>query len=108
MENCQTHDSHAHQHAADCGHERIQVQGKEAFVHDGHLHSGHAGHWDETTIAVTAENPADCKPTPCDASHTAGTHVPHGDHQDVLIGGRLHHDHDGHCDDHGAVTVLKG
>jgi hypothetical protein len=25
---------------------------------------------------------------------------------DYLVDGRLHHVHDGHCDDHGPVTVL--
>jgi hypothetical protein len=32
--------------------------------------------------------------------------VPHGDHHDYLIDGRLHHPHGDHCDDHGPVTVL--
>jgi hypothetical protein len=31
--------------------------------------------------------------------------VPHGDHVDYLVGGRLHHPHGDHCDDHGAVQV---
>jgi hypothetical protein len=29
--------------------------------------------------------------------------VPHGDHVDYLVGGHLHHPHDGHCDDHGPM-----
>jgi hypothetical protein len=32
--------------------------------------------------------------------------LPHGDHVDYLVGGRLHHPHEGHCDDHGPVDVL--
>jgi hypothetical protein len=43
----------------------------------------------------------------------AGTHgpgcgheaVPHGDHVDYLVSGHLHHPHDGHCDDHGALEL---
>jgi hypothetical protein len=31
--------------------------------------------------------------------------VPHGDHVDYLVGGHLHHAHNGHCDHHGAVSV---
>jgi len=31
--------------------------------------------------------------------------VPHGDHVDYLVDGHLHHPHDGHCDDHGAVSL---
>ncbi|WP_192881783.1 hypothetical protein [Haemophilus haemolyticus] len=33
--------------------------------------------------------------------------VPHGDHIDYLVNGRLHHQHGDHCDDHGAVSVVK-
>jgi hypothetical protein len=32
--------------------------------------------------------------------------VPHGDHTCYLVDGRLHHPHDGHCDDHGPVNVV--
>jgi hypothetical protein len=31
--------------------------------------------------------------------------VPHGDHVDYLVDGHLHHAHDGHCDDHGALQT---
>jgi hypothetical protein len=31
--------------------------------------------------------------------------VPHGDHVDYLVDGRLHHPHDDHCDDHGPVAL---
>ncbi|HHS0832622.1 TPA: hypothetical protein ACTDMQ_004466 [Salmonella enterica subsp. enterica serovar Muenchen] len=33
--------------------------------------------------------------------------VPHGNHIDYLVDGRLHHPHGDHCDDHGLVDVLK-
>jgi hypothetical protein len=31
--------------------------------------------------------------------------VPHGEHTDYLVDGRLHHPHDGHCDDHGGIEL---
>jgi hypothetical protein len=31
--------------------------------------------------------------------------IPHGDHTDYVVAGRLHQQHDGHCDDHGRVTA---
>src|SRR5580704_10925438 len=31
--------------------------------------------------------------------------VPHGDHIDYLVNGRLHHPHGDHCDDHGPVQL---
>ncbi len=32
--------------------------------------------------------------------------IQHGDHVDYLVNGRLHHPHNGHCDDHGLLTVV--
>ena len=34
--------------------------------------------------------------------------VPHGNHIDFLVNGRLHHPHGDHCDDHGPVEVVQG
>ncbi|HEY7202034.1 MAG TPA: hypothetical protein VIC57_17565 [Candidatus Dormibacteraeota bacterium] len=31
--------------------------------------------------------------------------VTHGDHVDYVVGGHLHHPHDGHCDHHGEVEA---
>jgi hypothetical protein len=31
--------------------------------------------------------------------------VPHGDHIDYLVGGRLHHPHGDHVDDHGPLSL---
>ena len=31
--------------------------------------------------------------------------VPHGDQIDYLVNGRIHHPHNGHCDDHGPLTL---
>jgi hypothetical protein len=32
--------------------------------------------------------------------------VPHGDHFHYLVNGRLHHVHNGHCNDHGPVEMI--
>ena len=32
--------------------------------------------------------------------------VPHGDHVDYIVNGRLHHQHGDHCDDHGPVEIV--
>lgn len=50
---------------------------------------------------------------PCsghDAAHVHGPGcgheaVPHGDHVDYLVDGRLHHPHGDHCDDHGKLEL---
>jgi hypothetical protein len=85
------HDEHGHVHSEHCGHTRVR----------------HDGHYDEHVLEVSAANPADCAPTPCGCDHAGCGHekVPHGDHTDYLVGGRLHHPHGDHCDDHGPVEL---
>ncbi len=102
------HDGHGHQHSEHCGHTRIQHDGHVDYLHDGHLHSPHDGHYDEHVLAVDSTNPADCAPVACHCRHEDCGHeqVPHGDHQDYLVNGRLHHRHGDHCDDHGPVRVV--
>jgi hypothetical protein len=100
-----THESHPHQHDPACGHPRVTWLDKEAFLHDGHLHRAHGGHWDETTVEVSAANPDECHPTPCVDDHQTFPAVPHGEHVDHIVNGRLHHMHGGHCDDHGEVHI---
>lgn len=105
---CQQHTAHGHQHSEHCGHTRIQHNGHVDYLHDGHLHHAHDGHYDEHSIAVSEVNPAACVPVTCACQHEECGHekVPHGDHYDYLVDGRLHHKHGDHCDDHGPVTVL--
>lgn len=113
---CNTHDEHTHEHGKDCGHTAIQHDGHVDYLHDGHLHHLHDGHVDEHRIAVGDANPAGCTP-----NHDCGAHdgehahgpgcgheaVPHGDHVDYLVDGHLHHPCDGHCDNHGALTLAS-
>ncbi len=102
------HAEHSHQHHAGCGHTRILHDGHVDFLHDGHLHSPHDGHYDEHIIAVSSTNPDVCDLVACSCDHEGCGHqkVPHGDHFDFLVDGRLHHKHGDHCDDHGPVTVV--
>jgi hypothetical protein len=58
---------------------------------------------------------SDSMPTGCshdcsdhDLAHEHGpscghTAVKHGDHVDYVVGGHLHHPHQGHCDTHGEI-----
>ncbi len=102
------HDNHKHVHSEQCGHTRIRHDGHVDYLHDGCLHSAHDGHYDEHVLAVNATNPDHCAPTACQCKHEGCGHekVPHGDHFDYLVNGRLHHPHGDHCDDHGPVTVV--
>ena len=67
-------------------------------------------HVDEHVIAISATNSMHCTPEIRCSGHEHGPNcgheaVPHGDHIDYLVNGRLHHPHGDHCDDHGPVQL---
>jgi hypothetical protein len=101
--------NHVHKHGPNCGHTALRHDGHVDYLHDGHLHHMHDDHVDEHVIAVNATNPVQCTPeTRCSHKHGPGCGheaVPHGDHVDYLVNGRLHHPHGEHCDDHGPVSL---
>ncbi len=104
----QTHADHSHAHDTDCGHTRIEHNGHVDYLHDGHLHFAHEDHYDEHALEVSQQNPDACAPVDCACGHDGCEHqtVPHGNHTDYLVNGRLHHRHGDHCDDHGPVRVV--
>lgn len=108
------HDGHAHEHGEGCGHVGVKHEGHVDYLHDGHMHHKCEHGVEEHTLSVSATNPSDCTPSHAcgahDAAHRHGpscghTAVPHGDHVDYLVNGHLHHPHDSHCDDHGALET---
>jgi hypothetical protein len=109
----ESHAGHTHQHGEGCGHTMVRHDGHSDYLHDGHLHHPHEDHVDEHRVAVSAQNPEACTPGfhaghasnhqhGSDCGHEA---VPHGDHTDYLVAGRLHHAHGDHCDDHGVIQT---
>jgi len=107
---CNTHSNHTHAHGKDCGHTAVLHEGHVDYLHDGHLHHVHGDHVDEHVIAVNAANPDGCADNLDCGTHVHGPAcgheaVPHGNHVDYLVDGRLHHVHGRHCDDHGALTL---
>jgi hypothetical protein len=105
------HPNHTHQHGPDCGHTAVRHDGHVDYLHDGHLHHIHGDHVDEHVLPVTGSNPVHCTPqTRCSHEHgpSCGHEtVPHADHVDYLVNGRLHHPHGEHCDDHGSVQLVN-
>ncbi len=106
------HQGHDHKHGKGCGHTGIVHEGHVDYLHDGHLHHQNGDKVEEHVLPVTASNPGECTPAhTCDGHDKAHKHgprcghetVPHGDHNDYLVGGHLHHPHGDHCDDHGPV-----
>jgi len=94
----------------------VAHEGHIDYLHDGHLHHQDAdGVVVEHQLEVSDANPDCCTSGKSAAAHEAGhVHgpgcghpaVPHGDHVDYLVDGRLHHPHEGHCDDHGPVALV--
>lgn len=107
-----THSHPEHTHGPNCGHTAIRHSTHIDYIHDGHLHHPHSDHCDEHVIEVSEKNPDSCVPIHGCDGHTHGPGcgheaVPHGDHVDYIVDGRLHHAHNGHCDDHGPVEIVK-
>ncbi len=115
MTKCNIHEGHDHTHGPGCGHTAIKHDDHVDYLHDGHLHHPHGDHVDEHTIEVSDKNPDGCTSGGAGVSGHEEGHVhgpgcgheavPHGDHVDYLVDGRLHHQHDGHCDDHGPIEL---
>jgi hypothetical protein len=109
------HSQHTHQHGPGCGHTGIRHGDHIDYVHDGHLHHAGGGRVYEHRLEVADGDPQSCTPGFRGAHESGHQHglgcgheaVPHGDHTDYIVEGRLHHTHDDHCDDHGAVTVVQ-
>lgn len=102
-------EKHKHFHSIACGHTKIRHEDHIDYVHNGHLHHEHKGTWEECKIGINEANPDECRPITCGCNHSAECGhemVPHGDHMDYLVNGRLHHVHNGHCDDHGPVEII--
>jgi hypothetical protein len=111
---CNEHDGHDHRHGNGCGHTRVRHGDHDDYLHDGHLHRLHDSHVDECLIAVDAHNPDACTPHHTCTGHEKGHRhgagcgheaIPHGEHFDYVVAGHLHHPCDGHCDDHGMLSV---
>jgi hypothetical protein len=107
------HNDHTHEHTDGCSHTAVKHQGHVDYLHDGHLHFVHGDHVDEHVVELSASNPDKCTEThACDGhdvshKHSAGCGheaVPHASHTDYLVRGHLHHAHESHCDDHGALS----
>jgi len=108
------HEKHTHQHGPGCGHLAVEHHGHTDYLQNGHLKHVHGDQVDEHAIEVDKEHPDRCthRAERHDSRHVHGPTcgheaVPHGNHVDYLVEGRLHYLHDGHCDDHGALKVVS-
>ena len=97
----------SHQHGPNCGHKAVQHGDHMDYLLDGHLQHQEKGKIEDHVIEVNDANPSTCQPTSCKGGHKqdGSEKIPHGDHFDYVVNGRLHHLHQGHCDDHGQVKI---
>lgn len=108
-----SHSHPEHVHGENCGHTAIRHGDHIDYLVEGELHHPHGDHCHAHTLEVNKTNPAECNQV-----HSCGNHIhgpdcgheaiKHGDHVDYIVDGRLHHQHDGHCDDHDPVEVVIG
>lgn len=99
-----------HVHSLHCGHTKVLHHDHIDFVEaNGHLHHKHEDHWDECKIEVSNQNPDGEHPVEGEIHDEFCGHqeVPHGDHMDYLVNGRLQHVHDNHVDDHGPLDIVS-
>jgi hypothetical protein len=105
-----------HVHGPACGHLAVRHEGHVDYLNHGHLEHFEGGHTEQHVVAVSDANPDRCDPKHHAAGHEAAHRhgpdcgheaVPHGNHIDYLVDGRLHHPHGDHCDDHGPLTVVS-
>ena len=108
--------SGSHIHGPSCGHTAVQHGGHTDYLDQGHLQHVQGDRVEEHVIEVSEINPDRCS-----AEHRAQGHgsahqhgpdcgheaVPHGNHIDYLVDGRLHHPHGDHCDDYGPLPVVS-
>jgi zinc transport system permease protein len=66
---------HEHEHGPDCGHPAIEHNHHVDYLHDGHRHAPHQGHYDEHDLALreSHEHPRESQEPPAD-SNTVDTH----------------------------------
>lgn len=107
-----TEEQKQHRHGPGCGHLAVEHHGHTDYLESGHLRHVEGNRLSEHVIEVDQEHPDRCTHgAEGDVKgHVHGPNcghqaVPHGDHIDYLVNGHLHHPHDGHCDDHGALKT---
>jgi hypothetical protein len=103
------HTTHSHKHGESCGHTAVKHESHVDYLHDGHLHGMEKGKQVEHKLAINSKNPAKENPVNHADSHKHGPScgheaIPHGDHSDYLVDGKLHHVHGSHCDEHGTLN----
>lgn len=103
-----------HVHGPGCGHVAIRHGDHIDYLHDGQLDHPTAVGREVHVLSHDAMAHAPAQPHGAASMEPDHQHSPscghpaiaHAGHTDYLVGGRLHHPHGDHCDDHGPVDVV--
>ncbi len=74
-----------------------QIDDHTDYLHDGHVHRAHDGHWDECSGDVHLAHDEHDHAHGEDCGHAS---VDHGDHIDYVHDGHRHAAHGDHWDEH--------
>jgi len=64
---------HEHEHGPDCGHSAIEHDSHIDYLHDGHRHAPHEGHYDEHELALHPSHDHPSNPNPLDTHDDPAT-----------------------------------
>ena len=65
---------HEHEHGADCGHPAIEHDHHLDYLHDGHRHAPHEGHYDEHDLSLSGSHEHPTDPNPLDTHNDPVRH----------------------------------
>jgi len=65
---------HEHEHGADCGHPAIEHDHHLDYLHDGHRHAPHEGHYDEHDLSLSGSHEHPKDPNPLDTHNDPVRH----------------------------------
>ncbi len=99
-----------HIHGKDCGHQRVQHDGHIDYIENGHLyHPTSTQQNEDHRIEISPVNPSSGAKIACTETMIHGRNaprIPHGDHFDYVVDGRLHHVNGSQCEDHGPIELV--
>lgn len=65
---------HEHEHGENCGHPALEHNDHVDYLHDGHRHAPHQGHYDEHDVALRGTHELSAHPNPADTHDDPSRH----------------------------------
>ena len=84
----------------------VRYDGQTDLLTNGKLTHEKGPSGDNLTVPVTRTNPTGHSTVTYSGDFDDQPVIPHGNHMDVIVKGRLLHKHGRHYDDHGPITII--